>query len=307
MGQALAQAAAEAGIRLTLLDTCYLTGGLCDGRPVDGVQRRFSDGTAGAWAARVAGAARRTGAADRRGGALGAGGAARGAARRRRRRRGGRPLHVHLSEQPAENDACLAAYGLTPTGLLAAEGLLGPATTAVHATHLTGADVALLGGSRHHRLPLPDHRARPRRRHRPGPCACATPGARSRLGSDQHAVTDLLEEARGLEMHERLASGERGRFAPATLLDALTGARPPRLARRRAPGTRGAAPTWSPSGSTRRAPPACDPAQVLLAATAADVDTVVVDGRIVVVGRAARARRRRRAAAGRDRAAVGGR
>ena len=29
-----------------------------------------------------------------------------------------RPLHVHLSEQVAENDACLEAYGVTPTGLL---------------------------------------------------------------------------------------------------------------------------------------------------------------------------------------------
>ena len=32
------------------------------------------------------------------------------------------------------------------------------------------------------------------------------------LGSDQHAVIDLFEEARGLELNERLRSGERGRF-----------------------------------------------------------------------------------------------
>ena len=55
------------------------------------------------------------------------------------------PLHVHLSEQPAENDACLGFYGLTPTGLLDAEGALGPRTTAVHATHLTPGDIATLG------------------------------------------------------------------------------------------------------------------------------------------------------------------
>ena len=35
----------------------------------------------------------------------------------------GRPLHVHLSEQVAENDACLAAYGVTPTRLLADAGV----------------------------------------------------------------------------------------------------------------------------------------------------------------------------------------
>jgi len=28
------------------------------------------------------------------------------------------PLHVHLSEQPAENEACQAHYGGTPTELL---------------------------------------------------------------------------------------------------------------------------------------------------------------------------------------------
>ena len=53
MGHALAQAAAEAGVRLTLLDTCYLTADV-DGRPVEGVQRRFSDGSVQAWAERVA-------------------------------------------------------------------------------------------------------------------------------------------------------------------------------------------------------------------------------------------------------------
>ena len=57
----------------------------------------------------------------------------------------GRPLHAHLSEQPAENEACLAYYGLTPTAVLAAEGVLGPDTSVVHATHLTDPDTAALG------------------------------------------------------------------------------------------------------------------------------------------------------------------
>ncbi|MGH3622902.1 MAG: amidohydrolase family protein, partial [Sciscionella sp.] len=42
MGAALVAAATDAGIRLTLLDTCYLRGGF--GRPLEGVQRRFGDG-----------------------------------------------------------------------------------------------------------------------------------------------------------------------------------------------------------------------------------------------------------------------
>jgi len=55
MGEALAAAAAAAGIRLTLLDTCYLAGGLgADaGAELNDVQRRFSDGDAQRWADRV--------------------------------------------------------------------------------------------------------------------------------------------------------------------------------------------------------------------------------------------------------------
>ena len=51
MGEALIEAAAEAGIRITLLDACYLAGGF--GEPLEGPQLRFSDGDADAWAERV--------------------------------------------------------------------------------------------------------------------------------------------------------------------------------------------------------------------------------------------------------------
>jgi cytosine/adenosine deaminase-related metal-dependent hydrolase len=44
------------------------------------------------------------------------------------------------------------------------------------------------------------------------------------LGSDQHAVIDPFEEIRGLEMDERLASNERGRFTPAELVEAASAA-----------------------------------------------------------------------------------
>ena len=66
------------------------------------------------------------------------------------------PLHVHLSEQVAENDACLAAYGVTPTRLLARRRRCSDrGTTAVHATHLTDDDIALLGATGTQRLLLP--------------------------------------------------------------------------------------------------------------------------------------------------------
>ena len=56
MGYALIQAAAEAGLRMTLLDTCYLSGGLDSGGlplPLAGPQLRFGDGDADGWAARA--------------------------------------------------------------------------------------------------------------------------------------------------------------------------------------------------------------------------------------------------------------
>ena len=216
----------------------------------------------------------------------------------------GRPLHVHLSEQPAENAACLAAHRLTPTGLLAAEGLLGPATTAVHATHLTAADVALLVGSGTTVCLCPTTEADladgigPARALRDAGCPLA-------LGGDQHALSDPFAEARGLEMHERLATGERGRFTPAALLEALTahGAIGLPDAGRLEPGA--PADLVAVRLDTPRTA-GSDPAQVMLTASGADVDTVVVDGRRRRQRRPARARRRRRDAAGRHRALVGG-
>jgi len=43
------------------------------------------------------------------------------------------------------------------------------------------------------------------------------------LVSDSHAVIDILEEARAVELDERLASGRRGSHSPADLLEAATG------------------------------------------------------------------------------------
>jgi formiminoglutamate deiminase len=283
MAEALIEAARQAGVRLTLLDACYVAGGLeaTGHAPVTGVQVRFSDGDADAWAARAGALAERPGV--RIGAAVHSVRAvpaeqlpvvARAAA--------GRPLHVHLSEQPAENDACTARYGRTPTRLLDDHGVLGPDTTAVHATHLTGDDVAALAGSGTAVCACPTTEADladgvgPFRRLRDAGVALC-------LGSDQHAVTDLLAEARLLEAHERLVTGVRGRFSPAELVAALT-----------ADGHRALG--WTDAGrlavgqradlvavrldSPRTA--GCAPDQLVMAAAAADVHTVVVDGAVVV-------------------------
>ena len=283
MSQALIQAAAEAGVRLTLLDTCYVAGGLeATGHlPLDGVQLRFSDGDAERWAARVAELPERDGlrigAAVHSVRAVPADQLAAIA-----RAAQGRPLHVHLSEQPAENAATEAFHGCTPTRLLADRGLLRPDTTAVHATHLTDDDVAELGRSGTGVCACPSTEADladgigPFRRLRDA-------GSPLSLGSDQHAQIDLLTEARLLESHERLATGERGRFRPAELVEALTAEGHRALgwpdAGRIAPGQRAdlvAVRTDSPRTA------GCAPDQLVMSAGAADVQTVVVDGRVVV-------------------------
>jgi len=231
MGRALIEAAAQAGLRITLLDTCYLAGGLsAEGvpEPLSGVQLRFGDGDGTRWADRVSELG-----ADEHG--LLAGHARAGVAIHSVRavppgqmrpviawsHAFGAPLHAHLSEQPAENDACLAAYGVTPARLLDRAGALGPRATVVHATHLTGDDIELLGGSRTVACLCPTTEAD--LADGVGPArALAAAGCPLSLGSDSHAIIDLLTEARLLEMGERLTTGQRGSFRAEELAQAAT-------------------------------------------------------------------------------------
>ncbi|WP_253854765.1 formimidoylglutamate deiminase [Prauserella alba] len=217
MSAALVAAAADAGIRICLLDTCYLAGG--PDTPLDGVQLRFGDGDADGWASRVSefrpegdhvvvGAAahsvRAVPAADL---SAVAGWAS------------GKPLHVHLSEQRAENDDCLRVHGVTPTALLERHGVLGERTTAVHATHLSDDDMSTLGASRTRACFCPTTERDLGDGIGPA-SALAAAGVRLCLGSDSHAVVDAFEEARALELNERLAAEARGRFAVGDLLAA---------------------------------------------------------------------------------------
>jgi formiminoglutamate deiminase len=230
MGQALVAAAAEAGLRITLLDTCYLAGGLDrDGIvPLAGPQLRFGDGDGAGWAERMARFA-----LDNHG-MLGPG-ARVGAALHSVRavppeqmgpvvtwaHRYGAPLHAHLSEQVAENTACLEVYGVTPTRLLYDEEALGPRTSVVHATHVSAADVALLGGSQTYACICPTTERDLGDGLAPSMRLSAA-GCLLTLGSDSHAVIDILEEARGVEYGERLARQSRGVFAADALLEAAT-------------------------------------------------------------------------------------
>lgn len=287
MGAALAAAADGAGVRLTLLDTCYLHGDI--GVAPDGAQRRFADADAHTWAARADDLTRLASPTCRAGAAVHSvravdpasiGIVSAWAAER------GSPLHAHVSEQPAENERCRAAHGTTPCGVLAGAGAITPRFTAVHATHLAAEDFARLGS---------------------GPatvCLCPTTerdladgvgpalalrraGVALALGSDSHAVIDPIEEMRAVEMDERLASRERGGHDAPSLLCAA--------------GANGYASIGWPEGGRLEAgaladfvtvgldgvrtagtepPHALDAA--VFAATASDVRTVVTGGRVVV-------------------------
>ncbi|MEU1780939.1 formimidoylglutamate deiminase [Streptomyces abikoensis] len=220
MGEALIAAAAEAGIRITLLDTAYLSAGF--GEPPNHHQARFSDGTADAWAERAAALKpaghARIGAAVHSVRAVPADQLTTVADWAKEREA---PLHVHLSEQTAENDACLAAHGRTPTRLLADHGVLGPRTSAVHATHLTAEDIALLGGAASTICMCPTTERDLADGIGPA-VALQRAGSPLSLGSDSHAVIDLLEEARAMELDERLRSRTRGHWTAAALLRAAT-------------------------------------------------------------------------------------
>ncbi len=221
MGKAIVAAAGDAGVRLTLLDTLYLHGGFGrDGhryRELQGAQLRFGDPSAGEWAER-AGALRDsvTGPSVTIGAAIhsvravdpAAMKVAAGWADPERV-----PLHVHVSEQPAENDDCIERYGISPIGLLDHHDALSARTTVVHATHASHDDIGRMARSG------------------AAGCLCPTterdladgigPSARMVdagvgicLGSDSHAVIDLLEEARAVELDHRLRSLERGVHSP---------------------------------------------------------------------------------------------
>jgi formimidoylglutamate deiminase len=235
-------AADSVGLRIVLLNVCYATGGI--GAPMADRQRRFRSASmeeyldrTGDLDAAVAGRERTTaGVAPH---------SLRAVPRewlpqlREWAAARGMPFHMHLSEQPAEVEAVARAYGARPVEVLFQDGLLGDDFTAVHATHLSDREVALLGEAG------------------ANVCACPTTerdlgdgflrgldlleaGAHISLGTDSHTNLDFLEEMRLIEYHERLLRlrraviaverGDRRLVAPPLLrMATVSGARSLRL------------------------------------------------------------------------------
>ncbi|MGH7469919.1 MAG: formimidoylglutamate deiminase [Longimicrobiales bacterium] len=201
------RAAQDAGIRITVLNVAYTTGGIAE--PLRPEQARFATPDLDAFLAHTD-----TLCAWLQGCPLARGGIAPHSIRAVPRewlrpiaeyaRARELPLHMHLSEQPAEVAASVRYYGARPVELAETESVLSDGFTAVHATHLADGEVAALGRARAH------------------VCACPTTerdlgdgimrardltraGARLCIGSDSQTTIDPWDELRSIEYHARLA------------------------------------------------------------------------------------------------------
>ena len=162
----------------------------------------------------------------------------------------------------------------------------------VHATHLTPDDIALLGANETNICMCPTTERD--LADGVGPAAALrAANAALCVGSDSHAVIDLFEEARAIELDERLVTLRRGNHRAVALLEAAT------VNGHRSLG-------WADAGrivegfradfvsvrtdSVRTAGTALGSMveMAVYSATATDIDTVVCDGKVVVSGGAHR-------------------
>lgn len=209
MSLALIDAAREAGIGLTLLPTLYMTGGF-DGRPLSDRQRRFEHDvdtylrlverlrmqTAPMLEVGIALHSLRAVPADALEALLASAPAQEG------------PIHIHIAEQLAEVEECLALRGARPVEWLLDHAQVDARWCLVHATHLSAAETARLAAS--------------------GAVAGLCPTTEGNLGdglfplqafldaggvigigSDSHVSISPVEELRWLEYGQRLVTHRR--------------------------------------------------------------------------------------------------
>ena len=209
MSRALIEAAAHAGIRMTLLPVLYMTGGF-DERPLEPRQRRFGHAlddylTLLAQLRRMENDRLRVGVALHSLRAVPA-----GAMPALLEALAGHdfPIHIHIAEQLAEVEQCLATRGARPVCWLLDHAPVDARWTLVHATHLDAGEISGIAAS--------------------GACVSICPttegnlgdglfplrafldaGGRFSIGSDSHVSVSPVEELRWLEYGQRLISHRR--------------------------------------------------------------------------------------------------
>jgi formimidoylglutamate deiminase len=209
MSEAIIAAAEEAGIGLTLLPVLYMTGGF-DGRKLDDRQRRFGHDVDG-YLALLSALRERIGVQHRLGVALHSLRAVPLDAMDAVLDSGlinAAPIHIHIAEQTAEVEACLATRGARPVEWLLANAPVDARWCLVHATHMTPSETQALAGSGavaglcptteanlgDGLFPLGDY---------------LKAGGALGIGSDSHISVSPVEELRWLEYGQRLATHRR--------------------------------------------------------------------------------------------------
>jgi formimidoylglutamate deiminase len=225
MCRALAEAAAATGIGLTLLPVVYERAGF-RGEPLRADQRRFALNADQALALRdavrswqqphvTAGVALHS---------------LRAATAESMHRvadvtaRDAAPIHIHIAEQTAEVDECVAVRGVRPIAWLAREFALDARWQLVHATHATPAEIEAVAASGAGVVLCPGTEANlgdglpdlPRW------LASGTPLS---LGTDSHVTRSAIEELRWLEYGQRLVRRQRNVAAEPSAFDGSSAAR----------------------------------------------------------------------------------
>lgn len=208
MSRALIDAARQTGIRLSLLPVLYMAGGF-DGRPLAERQRRFGH-DAESYLRLLELLRGDTDETLRVGCALHSLRAVPEPAMREvlGALPGDARIHIHIAEQTAEVEDCVAVRGARPVRWLLDHAPVDARWTLVHATHLDDGEVAGIAASRatvaicttteanlgDGLFPL---------------AAYLGAGGRIGIGSDSHVSTSPVEELRWLEYGQRLATRRR--------------------------------------------------------------------------------------------------
>lgn len=211
LDEVLVSAGRDVGIRLAVLDVCYLTGDVSE--PMAEEQRRFGSSSVEGFLE----SAERVGRLLDRNQSLGlvahsiravpieAVVALHEAARAR-----GLPFHMHVEEQEREIEAARSAYGETPLALLLDRLEIGPELTAVHCTHSSPGELERLFETGANVCLCPLTEANLADGLPPG--MLAGHADQLSLGTDSNLRIDFTEEMRLLEYAQRLREERRGVF-----------------------------------------------------------------------------------------------